>query len=116
VAPNVIPPSAEAEVMFRTIGDPEPIRRELEARTGGLVSVEDVLVVPPVRLKTLDGYDREVFSFTTDIPFLDQWGTPLLVGPGSVTVAHTDDEHVAVEELLRATELYANLAAALMTQ
>jgi acetylornithine deacetylase len=113
VAPNVVPPSAEAELMFRTVGDHMPIRREIEARTGGLVSVEDVLVVPPVRLKTLDGYESEVFSFTTDIPFLDRWGTPLLLGPGSVTVAHTDDEHCAISDLLRATDLYAQLATTL---
>jgi len=116
VAPNVVPASAEAELMFRTVGDHAPIRREIEARTGGLVAVEDVLVVPPVRLKTLDGFDSEVFSFTTDIPFLDRWGTPLLLGPGSVTVAHTDDEHVAVAELVRASELYEQLASALLAR
>jgi acetylornithine deacetylase len=114
VAPNVIPPSAEAELMFRTVGDHRPLRREIELRTGGLVEVDDVLVVPPVRLKTVEGFDSEVFSFTTDIPFLDKWGTPLLLGPGSVTVAHTDNEHVAIEELLRATDLYARLAAAML--
>ena len=114
VAPNVVPPSAEAELMFRTVGDHAPLRREIEARTGGLVTVEDVLVVPPVRLKTLDGYDSEVFSFTTDIPFLDRWGTPLLLGPGSVTVAHTDEEHVAVADLVRAAELYEQLARELL--
>ena len=114
VAPNVVSPSAEAEVMFRTVGDHAPIRREIEARTGGLVSVEDVLVVPPVRLKTVPGYDAEVFSFTTDIPFLDHWGTPLLLGPGSVTVAHTDDEHVSVSELLQARDLYEQLSGTLL--
>jgi len=116
VAPNVVPPSAEAEVMFRTVGDHAPLRREIEARTSGLVAVEDVLVVPPVRLKTLDGYDSEVFSFTTDIPFLARWGTPLLLGPGSVTVAHTDNEHVTVAELVRASELYEQLASALIAR
>jgi acetylornithine deacetylase len=115
VAPNVVPPSAEAELMFRTVGDHAPLRREIEARTGGLVAVEDVLVVPPVRLKTLDGYDSEVFSFTTDIPFLDRWGTPLLLGPGSVTVAHTDEEHVATSDLVRATDLYEQLARTLLS-
>ena len=101
--------------MFRTVGDHAPLRREIEARTGGLVAVEDVLVVPPVRLKTLDGYDSEVFSFTTDIPFLDRWGTPLLLGPGSVTVAHTDEEHVATSDLVRATDLYEQLARTLLS-
>jgi acetylornithine deacetylase len=114
VAPNVVSPSAEAELMFRTVGDHAPLRREIEARAGALVSVDDVLVVPPVRLMTIDGFDTEAFSFTTDIPFLDRWGAPLLLGPGSVTVAHTDDEHVEIAELHRAVDLYERLATALL--
>jgi acetylornithine deacetylase len=77
------------------------------------VAIEDVLVVPPVRLVAPAGFDTEVFSFTTDIPFLDRWGQPLLIGPGSVTVAHTDDERVQIDELHHAAKIYADLARAL---
>jgi len=113
VAPNVIPPDADAEMMFRTVGDHAELRRTIEDRVGSLVAVEDVLVVPPVRLTTMPGFETAVFSFTTDVPFLDRWGAPLLLGPGSVTLAHTADEHVAVAELLEATSLYARLASEL---
>jgi acetylornithine deacetylase len=57
-----------------------------------------------------------VFSFTTDIPFLDKWGTPLLLGPGSVTEAHTVDESVAISELHEAADLYEKLAVSLTRQ
>jgi len=114
VAPNVISPSANAELMFRTVGGPEAIRELIEKRVGHLVSVEDVLVVPPVRLTTVPGFDTAVFSFTTDIPWLDRWGRPLLLGPGSVTVAHTSDEYCEISELTRAAELYASLASTLI--
>jgi acetylornithine deacetylase len=114
VAPNVISPEAHAELMFRTVGGPVPLRRAIEERVGHLVAVEDVLVVPPVRLMTVPGFESAVFSFTTDIPWLDAWGQPLLLGPGSVTVAHTDEEHCNIEELIRATELYARLAQGLI--
>jgi acetylornithine deacetylase len=80
------------------------------------VSVEDVLIVPPVTLMTLPGFDADVFSFTTDIPWLDRWGVPLLIGPGSATVAHTADEHVEVAELNRAVDLFARLARTLLSQ
>ena len=50
----------------------------------------------------------------TDIPFLSAWGKPLLLGPGSVHVAHTADEHVAIDELVRAVDLYAKLARELL--
>jgi acetylornithine deacetylase len=114
IAPNVIPPEAEAELMFRTIGPPEPVREAIERRAGRWVSVTDVLVVPPVRMQPVAGFDSAVFSFTTDIPLLDRWGTPLLLGPGSVTVAHTADEHVAIAELRRAVDLYEQLARTLL--
>ena len=114
VAPNVISPHAEAEIMFRTVGDHADLRRAIEAAVGTLVTVEDVLVVPPVRMTTVPGIDSAVFAFTTDIPWLDRWGAPLLLGPGSVTVAHTDDEYCEIDELLRARDVYAQLAQTLL--
>jgi acetylornithine deacetylase len=114
VAPNVISPVAQAELMFRTVGGPDELRRLIQKRVGHLVTTEDVLVVPPVRLATVPGFDTAVFSFTTDIPWLDRWGKPLLLGPGSVTVAHTADEYCDIDELHRASELYARLATQLL--
>jgi len=114
VAPNVISPVAQAELMFRTVGGPDELRRLIQQRVGYLVTTEDVLVVPPVRLATVPGFDTAVFSFTTDIPWLDRWGAPLLLGPGSVTVAHTADEYCEIPELTRAAELYARLATQLL--
>jgi acetylornithine deacetylase len=109
IAPNVVPPHAEAEVMFRTVGDAAEVVRIVE-RLRGLVVPTVVLEVPAVRLKTLPGLDTAVFPFTTDIPFLSSWGTPLLFGPGSILVAHTDDEHVSVAELEAAVDRYVELA------
>ena len=80
----------------------------------GPAGIEDVFVVPPMKMKVLPGVDTAVFNFTTDIPFLDRWGTPLLIGPGSVTLAHTADEYVEVAELARAVDLYASLARQLL--
>ena len=116
VAPNVIPPDADAEVMFRTVGDATDIRRLLDARLGGKVGLEDVLDVPPVRLRAVPGFSPAVFSFTTDIPFLERWGEPLLVGPGSVTLAHTADEHVEIADLEQAVDIYVQLATSLIAQ
>ncbi len=114
VAPNVISPEAEAEMMFRTVGPPAELRALLETHVGSLVSLEDILLVPPVRLTALPGFESDVFSFTTDIPFLDRWGAPLLIGPGSITVAHTADEHVPIGELHRAVDLYEGIAKKLL--
>jgi acetylornithine deacetylase len=101
--------------MFRTVGGHQELRAAIERHAGALVDVEDVLVVPPVRLTTVPGLETAVFSFTTDIPFLDRWGAPLLVGPGSVTVAHTDHEHCEIADLDRAVDVYASVAAGLLS-
>jgi acetylornithine deacetylase len=114
VAPNVIPAHAEAEIIFRTVGDHDDVRRVLRGVVGDLVLIDEVLEVPPVRLRTLPGFESAVFAYTTDIPFLDQWGAPLLLGPGSIHVAHTDREHVHVAQLRAAVDLYEKLARQLL--
>ena len=110
VAPNVVPPAAEADVNFRTVEPAERVRERLEAALPRTVAIDDVMVVPPVRLTTLPGFETASFSFTTDVPFLTAWGKPLLVGPGSIHVAHTAEEHVRVDELAQSVDLYEKLA------
>ncbi|MGE0866578.1 MAG: M20/M25/M40 family metallo-hydrolase [Vicinamibacterales bacterium] len=114
VAPNVIPPSAEAEVFFRTAGDHDTLRATLAAALANRVAVEEILELPPVRLHTVPGFETAVFSYVSDVGFLTNWGRPLLLGPGSIHVAHTDREHVAIAELDQAVEIYATLAATLL--
>jgi len=114
VAPNVIPPNAEAEVFFRTVGDHDSVRATLVAALANRVTVQEILELPAVRLHTVPGFETAVFSFFSDVPFLSNWGTPLLLGPGSIQVAHTDREHIAIAELDQAVDIYARLAAALL--
>ena len=109
VAPNVVPPHASCEVMFRTVGPAS----EVGARLGSLeslVEIEHVLEVPPVRLHIVEGFATEVFAYTTDVPLLDGFGVPLLYGPGSILDAHTDTEHVQIADLHRAVTDYISLA------
>jgi len=113
IAPNVVSPHAEAEVMFRTVGPFADLEPALAA-IRDLVDTTPVLDVPAVHLTTLDGFAAASFPFTTDIPFLARWGQPLLVGPGSVLLAHTDDEHVGIGELEQAVETYEALATRLL--
>lgn len=113
VAPNVISPSAEAEVMFRTVSGGEVVRRAMAALEQS-VQVEHILEVPPVRLATVPGFDTAVFPYTTDIPFLNRWGQPLLFGPGSIHTAHTADEFVPLAELSAAADHYVTIATQLL--
>jgi len=115
VAPNVVPFDAEAEVMFRTVADVAGLRASLTKLTS-LVALEEILDVPPVIMPTVSGFDTATFPYTTDIPFLTNWGTPLLYGPGSIHVAHTDNEHVKIADLKRAVEDYAKITRHLLSQ
>lgn len=112
VAPNVVPAEAQAEVMFRIVGEADDVleaARSLEP----LVEVEEVLRVPTVRLHTIPGLPSRSFPFTTDVPLLDRWGVPLLFGPGSFLVAHTDEEHLSLAEFDASIETYARIVTAL---
>ena len=62
--------------------------------------------MPAVRLGTLPGYPTSVVAFATDIPAMPSWGTPYLFGPGSIHVAHRDDEFVEIAELRAAVDVY----------
>ena len=115
VAPNVISPRAEAEVFFRTVGEHAVLRRMLHDTLAGRVTVEEILELPAMRMHTVPGFETAVFSYFSDIPFLSNWGTPLLLGPGSIHVAHTDREHIAIDELNRAVGIYERLAATLLS-
>ena len=113
VAPNVVSPHASAELSFRTVGRGEAVREAIHV-VESLVSFEHVLDVPAVRMHTVPGFDTAVFPYTTDVPLLTRWGKPLLIGPGSIHVAHTDEEHLAIDEMMAAIQLYESLAKQLL--
>jgi len=113
VAPNVVSAHASADLMFRIVGAAAPVLAALDV-VEGLVTVEHVLDVPAVRMHTVPGFETAVFAYTTDVPLLGNWGTPMLLGPGSIHVAHTDEEHVAIDELHEAVHLYERLVTRLL--
>jgi acetylornithine deacetylase len=115
IAPNVVSPSAEAEVAFRTVGGLDPLEAALSS-LAPLVEWNEILNVPPVTMTDVPGFETAAFPYTTDIPFLPAWGKPLLLGAGSILVAHTDHEHVRIPDLHRAVDQYVALAEYLLVQ
>lgn len=110
VADNVLAPEAEARLMARLVTEPEALRTQLREWIGDRAELEFGVTVPLVRLRTLEGFRTSVAAYATDIPKLGNWGTPLLFGPGSIHVAHRDDEHVSVAELRAAVDAYVEIA------
>jgi len=113
-APNVIPDYAQAEIFFRLVDDGSSTRAALKAMDDGSIKfleVREIRCTPALKFAKVDGFETFVASFTTDIPaFNGTWGEPFLIGPGSVHVAHTDEERVAKKELIEAVEIYKALA------
>ena len=114
-APNVIPDKARAHLLYRLVGPSDKLREEIVRTVAGLATAEFVLEIPFARLRTLDGLPTMVAAFTTDIPWLGNWGEPLLVGPGSIHVAHTEGEYIEKRQLEDAVELYCGIARRLVT-
>jgi acetylornithine deacetylase len=114
-APNVVADEARAEIMFRTVADASPIRRALPAAVAGRAQAREVSHTPALHLSSFDGLPTTVVAFATDIPALGgQWGEPFLIGPGSIHVAHTAEEHIAKKSLVEAVEIYTRMVTQLL--
>jgi len=109
-APNVIADQARAQLLFRLVGPSHQLREDIVSTVGSLAEVDFTLDIPCVRLRSLDKFPTMVAAFTTDIPALGKWGEPLLLGPGSIHVAHTEGEYVEKQQLSEAVELYCGMA------
>jgi acetylornithine deacetylase len=116
-APNVIADDASALVLVRLVGDSAGVRQQIVDAVGDLAKVTFTLEIPFMRFRAFDemrGMETMVAAFTTDIPALTAWGEPVLLGPGSIHVAHTDRERLAKKELLEAVDLYERVATELV--
>jgi len=109
-APNVIPDYAHADLLYRLVGPSDDLRHQILATAGDQVKVTFPLELPFLRLRTIDGVPTMIAAFTTDIPKLTNWGEPLLIGPGSIHVAHTDGEYIEKRQLAEAIDLYCTIA------
>lgn len=114
-APNVIPDSAKAELLVRLVGDPVTVREAFARAVGTRAELKEVLYIPAIRFTSVDSLPTTVVSYTTDVPvFGRSWGEPLLLGPGSIHVAHTSEERISKRELTAAIALYADVVKRLL--
>jgi len=115
VADNVMAPEAEARLMARLVTPPDTLATLLREWVGDRAELEIGITVELARLGTLPGFPTSVAAYATDIPKLTKWGKPYLFGPGSIHVAHRDDEHVRVGELRDAVDAYVRIATRALT-
>jgi acetylornithine deacetylase len=115
-ATNVIPDFAKAQLLYRLVSPSDQLRQQIVSAVGSRAEVQFVLDIPFMKFRTVPGVDTMTASFTTDIPKLPNWGEPVLLGPGSIQVAHTEREFISKVELARAVDLYVDVATKLLKQ
>jgi acetylornithine deacetylase len=113
-APNVIPDYAIAHLLYRLVGPSEDLRRQITEAVGDKAEARFALEIPYMEMATVPGIDTMIAAFTTDVPALTNWGKPVLIGPGSIHVAHTEGEYIEKNQLLDAVDLYASIAKQLL--
>jgi acetylornithine deacetylase len=111
---NIVPGECEAELMVRVVGDVEPVKAAFAQWVAGRAELSYPSFTPAQRFPEVKGFATKAFAYTTDAPLLARWGTPLLFGPGSITVAHTPDEYIDTAELRAAVDHYVRLVRTLL--
>jgi acetylornithine deacetylase len=114
--PNVIPAEAQAELQIRLVTDAATVKEVIDRAVGNRAEVEYLSTAAPVHMLGLEGFEQCIVRFTTDIPHLTNWGEPLLIGPGSILLAHTAGERIVKRELAHSVELYTELVRALLAR
>lgn len=111
---NIVPGLAEAELMIRLVGDIAPVKAAFAAWASDKAELVWGSHIPAQRFDVLSGFEVEPVAYTSDIPLLDRWGSPLLFGPGSIHVAHTPLEYIDVAELEASVDAYARIVRTLL--
>jgi len=116
VAPNVLAPSARAQVLIRSVGPTDELKAQLAATVAPGVRLSVGLEIPAYQGTAPEGWETTVVSYASDLPFYADWGRRFQLGPGTIRVAHTDAERIRKADLHRGVELYVRLASDLLAQ
>jgi acetylornithine deacetylase len=112
---NIVPGSASASVMIRTIEPVARVEEKMLQRIDQRATMQVMSANDPHVMHIVDGFATTVVSFGSDVPYLTTLGKPILVGPGSILDAHTAGEKISKAQLLEGADLYERLVRKLLT-
>lgn len=113
-AANVFAGECEVELMIRLVGDAGEVKEAIAGVVGGRAELVWGSHIPPERFHVVGGFETTTVAYTSDVPILSAWGTPLMFGPGSIRHAHTEEEHVPLDELRKAVDAYERIVRGLL--
>ena len=112
---NILSPELTCRIYFRTTFVSDAAVSAWMAAAPDITGLTGNLSVTPrggdtpARYWTVEGLPAKSVAFGSDAPHLTNFTHKAICGPGSITVAHRDDEHVLVADLATAVEQYLTL-------
>ena len=107
---NILSPSLDCKVYFRTtFASDEAVVNWMRARRSGTLQVVEIGGDAPARYLTLPGFPTGPVAFGSDAPHLTNFERKIICGPGSIAVAHRDDEYLSFKDLEQAITQYVNI-------
>ena len=106
---NILSPELTCRIYFRTTFVSDEAVCNWMANLGpasGRLTVTPRGGDTPATYWTVEGLPSKPVAFGSDAPHLKNFMHKAICGPGSITVAHRDDEHVLIAELEKAVEQY----------
>ena len=107
---NILSPELSCRIYFRTTFASDQAVCDYMA---GVAEASPRGGDKPAKYVTLPGFESAPASFGTDAPHLTGFGHKIICGPGTVLVAHRDDEHILLSDIDKAVEQYVKMFKAL---
>ena len=107
---NVLSPALGCRLYFRTtFASDALVASYMEACAGEQLEVIPLGGDAPSKFFTLEGIPSKTVAFGSDAPQLGNFTHKMICGPGSIKVAHTDNECISLEEIEQAVDIYTKI-------
>ena len=106
---NIAGPDAKLRFGRRKVQDGSDIVAKAVAPWQKAMSVKAFGGDTPSRFEVLEGFPSKPVAFGSDAPQLTCFRHKILCGPGSILVAHRDEEHISMSELEAAVANYVRM-------
>ena len=107
---NILSPQLSCRLYFRTtFASDDAVVAWMRAQASDRLRVEEIGGDAPARYFTLPGFPTKPVAFGSDAPHLTGFAQKIICGPGTITVAHRDDEFLSLSDLQQAINNYVKI-------
>ena len=107
---NILSPELTCRLYFRTtFASDAAVVSWMRAQASDRLRVEEIGGDAPARYFTLPGFPTKPVCFGSDAPHLTGFAQKIICGPGTITVAHRDDEFLSLSDFQQAINNYVKI-------